>query len=589
MSGSGIDQFTIFSRTGIVLWSLRMEALRGDPVNRLIGEVLLEDRASAKSWDYDTFTMKWALANTVDLIFVCVYQKQFKFTFIDTLIERVQRSFCDTFAATAAQAADTVRRVGGGVGASSFVDFGDAYAAIRDEVELTHFARRDVPKMRSFADTDKGKRAADAAGSSTDGAAAEDASGAGGGKKKKKKKKKSKAKKRAARREAAAADDEAAAAEEDDGEEVEGTDPPLLAEGESAVAFEERKRVARERLKARRLGGSPKRKGGRGGGGGSATARGKSKKQMSAGEMFFDPNRKITKAELAKLDRSSAGGLAAAEKAAAGAAHVMSRERSEVFDDGGAASKSSSDGFISSSMTSMFKRLTGTKPLEREDLTAALVDMKNLLVEKNVAHDIAVVICESVCESLIGQACGSFTRVKTLVEDALRSALVRILTPNRPVDVLREVSVAKAERRPYVIVFIGVNGVGKSTTLSKVCYYFQQHGMKVLIAACDTFRSGAVEQLKTHGRRLGVEIFERGYDKDASNVARLAVKHAVAEGQDVVLIDTAGRMQKNEPLMRALAQLVGRCNPDLVLFVGEALAGNDGVDQLVMFNAALEK
>ena len=67
------------------------------------------------------------------------------------------------------------------------------------------------------------------------------------------------------------------------------------------------------------------------------------------------------------------------------------------------------------------------------------------------------------------------------------------------------------------------------------------------------------------------------------------MKHAVAEGQDVVLIDTAGRMQKNEPLMRALAQLVGRCNPDLVLFVGEALAGNDGVDQLVMFNAALEK
>ena len=118
--------------------------------------------------------------------------------------------------------------------------------------------------------------------------------------------------------------------------------------------------------------------------------------------------------------------------------------------------------------------------------------------------------------------------------------------------------------------------MGKSTTLSKVCYYFQQHGMDVMIAACDTFRSGAVEQLKTHGRRLNVEIFERGYDKDAANVARLAHKHAVAEGKDVLLIDTAGRMQKNEPLMRALAQLVGKSSPDLVLFVGEALAGNDG-------------
>ncbi len=112
------------------------------------------------------------------------------------------------------------------------------------------------------------------------------------------------------------------------------------------------------------------------------------------------------------------------------------------------------------------------------------------------------------------------------------------------------------------------------------------NNLKVIIAACDTFRSGAVEQLRVHSRRLGVPVFERGYGKDAAAIAAEAI--AFAKGQyDVVLVDTAGRMQDNEPLMRALAKLVNVNPVDLVLFVGEALVGNDGVDQLVKFNKAL--
>merc|ERR1712150_467469 len=123
----------------------------------------------------------------------------------------------------------------------------------------------------------------------------------------------------------------------------------------------------------------------------------------------------------------------------------------------------------------------------------------------------------------------------------------------------------------------------------------------VLIAACDTFRAGAVEQLRTHVKRLNsmypsknpndkkdiVELYEKGYGKDAAGIAMEAINHARASHHDVVLIDTAGRMQDNEPLMRSLSKLIGVNDPDLVLFVGEALVGNEAVDQLVKFNQAL--
>lgn len=114
-----------------------------------------------------------------------------------------------------------------------------------------------------------------------------------------------------------------------------------------------------------------------------------------------------------------------------------------------------------------------------------------------------------------------------------------------------------------------------------------QNQHSVLIAACDTFRSGAVEQLRVHTKCIGAALFERGYNKDASAVAEAAIAQAHADGTDVVMIDTAGRMQDNEPLMRSLAKLVSKNRPDLILFVGEALVGNEAVDQVQKFNAAL--
>ncbi len=245
---------------------------------------------------------------------------------------------------------------------------------------------------------------------------------------------------------------------------------------------------------------------------------------------------------------------------------------------------------VSGAGSSLLGRLTGGAPLTASDIKPVMDKLRDHLMEKNVARDIAVELCGSVSASLVGVAPGSMQSVSATVKGALADAVKRLLTPRTSIDVLAQANAKNAQEgsAPYTIVFIGVNGVGKSTSLSKVVYYLKDNGKDVMIAACDTFRSGAVEQLKRHATALDVPLFERGYVKDSAAVAQAAVKHAAEEGKDVVVIDTAGRMQNNRTLMVELASLVDTVKPDLVLFVGEALVGNDGVDQLTAFHTALQ-
>jgi len=217
-----------------------------------------------------------------------------------------------------------------------------------------------------------------------------------------------------------------------------------------------------------------------------------------------------------------------------------------------------------------------------------------------VAADIAAKLCESVAIKLEGKVLGTFEGVAKVVRQTLVDSLVQILSPKRRLDILRDVMSSKQSGKPYVVAFCGVNGVGKSTNLAKICFWLIENGFSVLIAACDTFRAGAVEQLRTHTRHLNalhppekhggtqmVQLYEKGYGKDPAGIANDAIGFARDNQVDVVLIDTAGRMQDNEPLMRALGKLIKVNEPDLVLFVGEALVGNEAVDQLVKFNQAL--
>ena len=130
-------------------------------------------------------------------------------------------------------------------------------------------------------------------------------------------------------------------------------------------------------------------------------------------------------------------------------------------------------------------------------------------------------------------------------------SIATLLTPRRHIDILKGALAAKKRGQVYSLVFIGVNGVGKSTSLAKTAYYLKEKGnLKVMLAGCDNFRSGAIEQLATHATCLGIPLYEKGYKDDPAQIAKEALAEARAKHYDVVLIDTAGRMQGNERLMR---------------------------------------
>ena len=179
-----------------------------------------------------------------------------------------------------------------------------------------------------------------------------------------------------------------------------------------------------------------------------------------------------------------------------------------------------------------------------------------------------------------------------------------MLTPTKSLDLLHSITATNSPPsthfskppRPYTISIVGVNGVGKSTNLSKLAFFLLQNNFSILIAACDTFRSGAVEQLRVHARNLTelsareglakIELYEKGYGKDAANIAKDAVAYGTANKFSVVLIDTAGRRHNDARLMSSLEKFAQLAKPDKILMVGEALVGSDSVAQARSFDKA---
>ncbi|KAF7558576.1 hypothetical protein G7046_g5573 [Stylonectria norvegica] len=255
-----------------------------------------------------------------------------------------------------------------------------------------------------------------------------------------------------------------------------------------------------------------------------------------------------------------------------------------------------------SAVSGLFRNVVGGKVLTKEDLDNAMKGMEEHLLKKNVAREAAVRLCEGVEKELVGMKTANFESINARIQSAMEASLTKMLTPTSSLDLLRDIDAITApsatslrKPRPYVMSIVGVNGVGKSTNLSKICFFLLQNKYKVLIAAGDTFRSGAVEQLAVHVRNLKeltareggrVELYQKGYGKDAATVAKDAVTHATQEGYDVVLIDTAGRRHNDQRLMSSLEKFAKFAQPDKILMVGEALVGTDSVAQARNFNDA---
>jgi len=225
---------------------------------------------------------------------------------------------------------------------------------------------------------------------------------------------------------------------------------------------------------------------------------------------------------------------------------------------------------------------TEAKPsvtISEEKLDELLWDLEVGLLESDVAYSVIESIKKDIKEELKH---ASFDRGKLsdVVENVLRNAITHVLKSGK----IDFNDFIEKRKKPVVIMFVGVNGSGKTLSIAKIAYMLKKQGKSCVMAAGDTFRAGAIEQLEIHANNLDVKIIKHGSGADPAAVAYDAIEHAKAKHKDVVLLDTAGRMQTNVNLMDEIAKIKRVAKPDMIIFVGDALAGNDAVEQAKRFN-----
>jgi len=567
-----LDFFSIFSKGGILLWCFKGAGLLPKEweaftptVNNLIKTVLLQERASVnRYWESGQLALRYKLDNEFELVFVVAYQKMLPLSYLDKLLDEIQLRFRDMFN----------DHLSSGKFFEDFSIFTETFNEVLAAVEKDAKNEKNKQKQpRDFADSAK----------ATKSVASMIVTDKNGVDKENRRPVKNTPKQ--------AVEIQKPAADED-----------VLNE---ATIRENMEMLARKGKGGKKK--SPKTPGAKSPSGKKGAGKSNTTWDpvLFGGKVKGDDNLDRTKGKPDDMEEQDnqfnqyvPDTTRIGKSAKLGDVEIESEDESSEDDGevaGGKTHSSSSGGIFS-----MFKGLVGNKALTREDLEPVIAKLRDNLIAKNVASDVSVNLCDSVSSKLEGSVMGTFQSINRTVKDALTESLMKLLTPKRRIDVIRDVMDAKANKRPYVITFCGVNGVGKSTNLAKICFWLIENKLSVLIAACDTFRAGAVEQLRTHTKRLNslhpasendgrpmVHLYEKGYGKDAAGIAMEAINYARDVRADVVLIDTAGRMQDNEPLMRALSKLISVNAPDLVLFVGEALVGNEAIDQLVKFNAAL--
>jgi len=227
---------------------------------------------------------------------------------------------------------------------------------------------------------------------------------------------------------------------------------------------------------------------------------------------------------------------------------------------------------------------TGKFVIEEEDLEGPLQELEIALLSSDVEMGVAQQILDSIREDLVGETRKFTESTGSVVEQALRDALYDVISVGQ-FDF--DARVAEAEK-PLVIIFTGVNGVGKTTSIAKLARYFEERGLSSVLANGDTYRAGANEQIQEHANALGKKLIAHEQGGDPAAVIYDAVEYAEANDVDVVLGDTAGRLHTNEGLMDQLEKIGRVVDPDMTLFVDEAVAGQDAVQRAKQFHDAAE-
>jgi fused signal recognition particle receptor len=225
---------------------------------------------------------------------------------------------------------------------------------------------------------------------------------------------------------------------------------------------------------------------------------------------------------------------------------------------------------------------TGKFVIEEDDLEDPLWELEMALLESDVEMSVAQEILDSIRDDLVGETRKFTESTGSVVEDALRDALLDVISVGQ-FDF--EQRVLDAEK-PVVIIFTGVNGVGKTTTIAKLARYFEERGLSSVLANGDTYRAGANEQIREHADALDKRLISHEQGGDPAAVIYDAVEYADANDVDVVLGDTAGRLHTDEGLMDQLEKIDRVVGPDMTLFVDEAVAGQDAVQRAKQFDDA---
>ncbi len=225
-----------------------------------------------------------------------------------------------------------------------------------------------------------------------------------------------------------------------------------------------------------------------------------------------------------------------------------------------------------------------TTELKSENLNPLLSDFKLNLAENDVAFPVADKVCDELEKRLTGVQIKRLEDRKKIIEDNLRQVLLEVMLTEKKIDILAKAEEKRSKKEPLVLLFVGINGTGKTTTIAKVAEFFKDKKYSVVLAGSDTYRAGSIEQLEEHARRLNLKMIKHQYGADPAAVAYDAISHAKAHGIGIVLIDTAGRMQTNQNLMNELSKVKRVVKPDLTILTVDSLAGNDAVQQAEEFH-----
>jgi fused signal recognition particle receptor len=228
-----------------------------------------------------------------------------------------------------------------------------------------------------------------------------------------------------------------------------------------------------------------------------------------------------------------------------------------------------------------------TTEFKHENLSPVLEDFKMTFAENDVAFPVADKVCDELEKRLDGVQVKRLEDRKKIIEENLRQVLLDVMLTDKSIDILSLAEQKRAAKDPLVVMFVGINGTGKTTSIAKVAQFFKDKKFSVVLAGSDTYRAGSIEQLEEHANRLNLKIIKHQYGADPAAVAFDAVSHAKAHGINIVLIDTAGRMQTNQNLMNELSKIKRVVKPDLTILTVDSLAGNDAVQQAEEFNKAV--